>query len=84
MIGLEPAFHSSGFLAVTESPIPGDYSRVADFRDQIRGIQIPIAIDHQTRSAAEDRRSIENLRKQRRDARRANIPGDMPGQSLRG
>jgi len=60
--------------------IARDHRPIANFRYQIRSGETAVAVDDKARSIREDRRGIEDFRERLGDARRADIPRDVPCQ----
>ena len=78
VIGMEPAFDAGRSGCLGEMQVAGDHRPVADFRYEIRGVELPVAVDHKARGVAEYRRGIEDFRQRLGDARRADVPRDVP------
>ncbi len=72
-----------GSGGLTEMLVAGNYGAIADFRDKIGGVGMAIAVDHEPRGGTQNCRGIEDFRERFSDARRADVPGDVPGEFRR-
>ena len=79
VIWMKPACDTDFSVSLAEMQVARDHCAVAYLRDEVRKIELAVAVDHKARGIAEYRRGIEDFRERRGNARRADIPGNVPG-----
>lgn len=78
VIGMKPACDADPSVCLAEVQVARDHCAVAYLRDEVRKIELAVAVDHKARGIAKYRRSIEDFREHRGNARRADIPRNVP------
>src|SRR5260221_13284048 len=77
MVGRENLFRTLAALLRRELSIGGDVDVIADLRDRGRVLEMAVAIDHQTRIAAEQQRCVKPGAQPPTKIGNPDIPGDM-------
>jgi hypothetical protein len=79
VVRLEPAFNALRSGGRREVQVAGNHGAVAAFGNEIRRIQVTIAIDHQPGYRAEHRRCVEDARQSLGHSGGADVPCDVAG-----
>jgi hypothetical protein len=75
---MKSACNAGSSVCFTEIQVARNHCAVAYFGDEVRKIELAVAIDHKARGIAEYRRGIEDFRERCGNARRADIPRNVP------
>jgi hypothetical protein len=78
VIRMKPACDANSFVSLAEVQVARDHCAVASLRDEVRKIELAVAVDHKARGIAEYRRGIEDFRERRGNACCADIPRNVP------
>ena len=78
VIWMKPACDADSSVCLAEVQVARDHCAVAYLRDEVRKVELAVAVDHKTRGVAEYRWGIEDFRERFGNTRRTDVPRNVP------